>query len=284
MPSVVIAAHQEEAVLGRTLDALEGQLDGLEIVVSANACTDATVDIARARGATVVDRPEPGKAAAINAAESDDRGFPRFYLDADIVVPPGGLRRLSDALRRDGILAAVPARRMDVAGRPWAVRAYVSINERLPVFRRGLFGRGLIGVSDEGRARFGRFPELIADDLFLDSQFADAEKAHVDDVVVTVAAPRTTKDLVRRLVRVRRGNAELRAAARRGEVDVVVRASDRWAWWRDVVRHDLRLLPAAGAYVAITAIAARRSRAARGSDWGRDETTRQPDRTGRSAS
>src|SRR5690606_13686144 len=121
------------------------------------------------------------------------------------------------------------------AGSPLLVKAYSAINERLPVFRTGLFGRGMIAVSQSGRARFARFPAMVADDLFLDSQFTPAERAEAADVVVTVEAPRTTRALLNRLVRVRRGNVEMRAAATAGELDVAVRRSDRWSWLRDVV-------------------------------------------------
>ena len=52
MASVVIAAHNEEAVIGRTLDALLASAAGhsLEVVVSANGCTDQTVAVASRRG------------------------------------------------------------------------------------------------------------------------------------------------------------------------------------------------------------------------------------------
>ena len=56
------------------------------------------------------------------------------------------------------------------------MRQYFAISSRLPVYRDGLFGRGMIAVSEQGRARFDQFPDLVADDLFLDSQFATAEK------------------------------------------------------------------------------------------------------------
>jgi hypothetical protein len=64
-----------------------------------------------------------------------------------------------------------------------------------------------------------------------------------------------TSDLLARLVRVRRGNAQLRAAAASGEVAITVRPSDRWAWLRDVVVQNPWLAPAAVPYVVITAIA-----------------------------
>ena len=63
----------------------------------------------------------------------------------------------------------------------------------------------MIALSEQGRARFADFPELIADDLFLDSLFTDAEKSQVPEVEVVVQAPFGVRDLVRRLVRVRRG-------------------------------------------------------------------------------
>ena len=278
MTSVIIAAHNEEAMIGACLDALleqtaaTGQLD---IVVSANACTDATVDIARARKVTVVDRPAPGKAAALNAGELVASGFPRIYVDADIVVPSNAIAELAAVLAgTDGVLAAVPRRRLNTAGRPWLVRAYFSINERLPAFTAGLFGRGIIALSAEGRARFGVFPELVADDLFLDSLFLAEEKVNVPGVEVVVEAPFTLTDLMRRLVRVRRGNSEMRYAARSGDVDLSVRKSDKRAWLRIVAREP-HLLLAAIPYVAITLTAARRARLTVSSlDWGRDESTR----------
>ena len=211
-------------------------------------------------GVVVIDRPEPGKAGALNAGDQVASSLPRFYLDADIVVPDGCLGTMIERLGSDpGLMAVVPRRRLNSVGRPWPVRAYLAVNERLPAFRRGLFGRGLILVSADGRRRFDRFPELIADDLFLDSQFSDAEKAEADTTVV-VEAPFTTTDLLRRLVRVRRGNAQMRAAAAEGQVDIAVRPADRWAWWRDVVRPEPRLLPAAVPYLVLTVIAAVRAR------------------------
>ena len=82
----------------------------------------------------------------------------------------------------------------------------------MPVFRDALFGRGVVALSAEGRGRFGRFPDVVADDLFLDSLFTAAEKREVGSVSARVAAPRRVRDLLRSLVRMRRGNASMRAA------------------------------------------------------------------------
>ncbi|WP_169583099.1 MULTISPECIES: glycosyltransferase [Microbacterium] len=275
MVSVVIAAHNEEAVLGACLDSLRNQVavGPIDIVVSANGCTDGTARVAREGGARVVERPEPGKAGALNAGDAIARGYPRIYLDADIVPSPGAVDALVSELELGQALAVVPRRRLDTTARPWPVKAYFAVNERLPAFRDGLFGRGMIALSAEGRARFAQFPPLIADDLFLDAQFSSAEKCEASGAMVVVETPRTTRDLVRRLVRVRRGNAELRDAS--AQVGVRVRDADRTAWLREVAR-DPRLLPAAVPYVVITVVAAVLARRASRptAAWGRDESTR----------
>lgn len=274
MISVIIAAHDEERVIGACLDALLAQMDPheLQVIVSANGCSDDTAGVARRRGATVVERTEAGKPGALNHADSVAVGFPRVYLDADIIVPPRGLAQLVAGLD-GGALAAAPRRLLDTRGCAMPVKAYCAINERLPVFRSALFGRGMIAVSARGRARFDRFPDAIADDLFLDAQFAPSERREVQEVAVVVRAPRTTRALLQRLVRVRRGNAQMRAAGRE-VLGVKVRESDRWAWLRDVVLPHPWLAPAAIPYVTITLAAELLARRAAVGSWGRDETTR----------
>jgi len=275
--SIIVAAHNEEKILGATLDTLVSGSPDCEIIVVPNGCTDRTADVARSRpGVVVVEVEQGGKPLALNAGEAVATSFPRIYLDADIQVPAGGVAALAAALDQPGVLAAVPHRVLDTAGRPWPVRAYFAINERLPVFREGLFGRGMIALSAQGRARFGEFPTMVADDLFIDSLFEKAEKTHVRSVAVTVETPFSTGDLLRRLVRVRRGNAAMRAAGATGQVEASVRPADRWSWLRDVVAREPRLAPAGLVYAAITVVAALRAR--RGPltamTWGRDESTR----------
>ena len=171
------------------------------------------------------------------------------------------------AVDEPAVLAAVPRRVVDLRGRPLLVRWYFAINTRLPVFREGLFGRGMIALSEEGRRRFDIFPELVADDLFLDSVFAPHEKIEVESATTIVAAPLRTRDLVRRLVRVRRGNAVMRTAGRTQTVAAEVRSANRLSWLTDVVIPHPWLAPEGIAYVGITLTAAvlarRRPRAVR---------------------
>jgi glycosyltransferase involved in cell wall biosynthesis len=281
MISVVIAAHNEEAVIGRCLDAIRS--DRLDITVVANGCTDRTAEVAAQRpGVRVLDLAAAGKPGALNAGDAVAVGFPRVYLDADVVLSAGALPVLAAAL--DGSrLAVVPRRVLDVSRRPALVRAYYAINARLPAYRDALFGRGAIALSEAGRARFGEFPALTADDLFLDSLFAPGERAEVPEVTSRVATPMKTGDLVARLSRVRAGNAALRRTSG-AEVGSPVRSSVRSSWLRDVVLPHPWLAPAGACYVGLIAAAELRARRTRGSavPWGRDESSRQNDsvRTG----
>jgi glycosyltransferase involved in cell wall biosynthesis len=288
MTSIVIAAHNEATVIGRCLDALladavPGEFD---ITVVANGCTDTTARIAATRGGVrVLDLSTAGKVAALNAGDAVAAGYPRIYLDADVVLPTFGVRALRDALAGSGtavlpqVLAATVRREVDVTRSPLLVRAYFAINSRLPVFRHGLFGRGVIALSAEGRGRFGSFPDVVADDLYLDSLFSMAEKAAVDSVSSRVAAPRRTRDLLRRLVRVRRGNASMRAIFPAKSPSDVGRGSARLSWLRDVVLRNPALIPAAACYVTITVMASALARLPQrdGAAWGRDDSSRLAD-------
>ncbi len=277
MTSVVIAAHNEAAVIGRCLEAMLAGAAPTEfdITVVANGCADDTAAVAARHGVRVVELATASKPAALNAGDAVAVGFPRIYLDADIVLTTAALRAIADAVRQPATAAAVPRRELDLAGRPLPVRGFFAINRHLPAFQEGLFGRGVIALSAEGRGRFNHFPDLVADDLYLDSLFTSAEKGHVNAVTAKVATPYRTRDLYRRLVRVRAGNAALRAAATGN-----VRTSSRLSWLRDVALPRPWLLPAAGCYIALTVAAtvgARRA-ARRGdvgvANWGRDESTR----------
>lgn len=279
MASIVIAAHDEAAVIGRCLTALaHGAAPGeFEVVVAANGCHDETAAVASEHGALVLDLPDPGKTAALNAADAVAQSFPRVYLDADMTLDAAQIRALTAAVARAGAggpLAAAPARHLDLRGRPVLVRAYFAISARLPVYRDALFGRGAVVLSREGRARFTDFPTILADDLFLDGLFATSEKVVVDQVHSVVGAPFRTRDLVARLTRVRWGNAALRA----GPAPVATRQADHWSWLRDVVIPQPWLLPAGIVYAGVSAWAAWRARSltrsGRQADWSSDVSTR----------
>ena len=276
--SVVIPAHQEQNVIGRCLDALSAQLPAgeAEVVVVANGCTDRTAEIARSHRSRpqVLELPVGSKSAALNAGEAAVSAFPRIYLDADIVLGPGAVDALVHVLSGQ-VHAAAPAPRFETAGRPHAVRSYYRTWQRLPFLSEEPIGNGVFALSEAGRARFGEFPPLIADDLFVLRHFARHERRAVRDVHFVVEAPRRLHDLLAVRTRAYLGPAEL-AAWQDGRLAGEAGSSRAGALWGSV--HSLRDALDAGAYASISLVASvrarRKWRRKDTSTWDRDSSTR----------
>jgi glycosyltransferase involved in cell wall biosynthesis len=146
MISVIIPAHNEEAVIGRSLDALCGDRSAqdIEILVVCNGCTDRTAQIARTFGpmVRVLETEIPSKVNALNLGDQAARSDVRFYVDADVLLRQQAVRTLASRLHGP-VLAVAPHFRMDLAGCSWAVRAFYDINGRLPSSHEGIGGSGV---------------------------------------------------------------------------------------------------------------------------------------------
>ncbi|MEV6580016.1 glycosyltransferase family 2 protein [Streptomyces sp. NPDC051582] len=289
MTSIVIPAHNEGRVIGRLLDALlaDAPADGPDIVVVCNGCTDDTAAVAGARGprVRVVEIPTPSKHTALRVGDEHAQGFPRLYVDADVEVGAADVRALTGALAaRPGLLAAAPGRDIPLSGCAWPVRAYYRVWQRLPAVREGLFGRGVIAVTEPGHARIAALPPLMADDLAASLAFAPQERRVVETARVVVHPPRTWGDLIRRRVRAATSSAELerfQASQAPGSTEGAHAPSARTGTddLRALLRAQPSLLPGVMVFVVAALAARRRSRKAiRSGDfstWLRDESSRQ---------
>jgi glycosyltransferase involved in cell wall biosynthesis len=278
--SVVIPAHDEEAVLGRLLAALTGHPRSaeLELVVAANGCTDGTVEVARSFGAsvTVVEVGRASKIAALDAGDEEASAFPRAYVDADVLVDVPTLLELADALAAPGgPLVASPRLEVDTAGASWPVRQHYRIWELTDYRRRGHIGSGVYALSAAGRARFGRWPDVIADDRFVQQLFLPDERRTLADHSFTVRSARRLGAHLRRSIRIARGNLELPEAIQRAtDAPAAARAS---SLARRVAGRPA-LWPAFGVYAVTSTlpkVQARRLIAERReAEWARDRTSR----------
>jgi glycosyltransferase involved in cell wall biosynthesis len=209
--SVVIPAHDEASVIGRCLDALfEGLGPGrLDVVVVCNGCADDTAARARSSGhpVRVLELPAAAKPAALREGDAAALAFPRIYLDADVVLPGAAARVLLERLRADAV-AGRPPIRYDSIGASAPVRSYYRARSRVPAVLGSLWGAGVYGLSAEGRSRFGEFPDVVGDDLWVDRLFDRGEVEIVDCAPVVVTVPRRTRDLMLLLRRTYRGKAE----------------------------------------------------------------------------
>ncbi|MCU1424757.1 MAG: glycosyl transferase, WecB/TagA/CpsF family [Microbacteriaceae bacterium] len=266
--TIIIPAHDEEAVIGRTLRLIAplATENGVEIIVACNGCTDATASVAREfAGVRVIEIATPSKAAALNAGDDAATNWPRLYLDADIETHPGAVAAVFHTLTSGDALAARPAFRYNTAHASSLVRAYYRARDRMPSTRKSLWGAGAYALSEEGHERFGRFLALTADDLLIDAAFGRGEKSVVATEPVRVNTPRVTAGLLAILTRQRRGNTQAGGT------------STTWSTARELagsIRGPLTLADAL-AYVGLTAwsrVAA--ALASPTTAWERDDSSR----------
>jgi glycosyltransferase involved in cell wall biosynthesis len=279
--SVVIPAHNEQPVIAQCLAPLaEASADGrLETVVVCNGCTDATAEVARTfPGVTVVELPVGSKPAALRAGERAVRAFPRIYLDADVVLPLQSALAVLARLAWSTVepiahpLAGRPPVRYDPSDSPLLVRRYYRARAQIPAVLGSLWGAGVYALSAAGRARFDEFPDLVADDLWVDQLFQPHEVEIVDCPPVTVTAPRHTRDLLAVLRRTYRGKSEHRTV----NADTARETAGDTA--RDVVRlarSGPGGLVDAATYTGLVVTARLAHRLSRGDAWERDESSRE---------
>ncbi len=211
--SVVIPAHNEEAVIGRCLSSLLAGAPPreLEVLVVCNGCQDDTAEVARqsAPQATVIEIPVASKVAALNVGDEHAVHFPRFYIDADIELTYLALLSVARVLSEDGILCAAPKPLFDLDARPWAVRAFYTVLQGVPYFSQDMVGTGVYALSEQGRRRFGAFPQLIADDQFVQQLFERGERRAVTNARFVVHPPAHLRGVLAMRARAYRGNREL---------------------------------------------------------------------------
>lgn len=212
LASIVIPAHNEERAIARLLRAVtDGSREAsFEIIVVCNGCDDRTADFARsaAPSATVVEIEKPSKKEALRVGDGLAQVYPRVFIDADVEIDAADVLRLLRPLKAGNFLASAPIRKIPRTDVKVLVRWYYDVWERLPQVRAGLFGRGVIALTEEANDRVRALPPVMSDDLVVSEAFTPDERTIVEDAIVVVHPPRTVRDLVRRRVRVATGNAE----------------------------------------------------------------------------
>jgi glycosyltransferase involved in cell wall biosynthesis len=218
--SIIIPAHNEAAVIARTLGILQrdAKPGEFEIVVVCNGCSDGTAERARqaAPTASVLESTVASKTHALNLGSRVALAFPRIYLDADLEVSPQSLRALIRPLEHGEALAAAGRMAVDLSASSNWVRAFYRVWRLNPYFDKGKFG-GLFALSRDGHKRLDRFPKVTADDEYLHRLFSQEERAEVARCHFVARAPRRVADLVKIRQRGRRGTRELEKRGHRAE-------------------------------------------------------------------
>ena len=277
--SVVIPAHDEERVIARCLRALtEGYgADRLDIVVVCNGCRDRTAAIARSFGppVRVLETHIACKGRALNLGDRAARFFPRFYVDADVVLPAKSVRRVAEVLRNGRVKVAAPSISINVEGRSWPIRSYYEIWQRLPYCREQMVGSGVYALSEAGRRRFGDFPEAFGDDEFVRRSFAESERRQLAHCRFQIDAPTSFRSLFR--LRLRWVFTNVQIAKLYPQLQRTKRRNYRPALLE--IARNPRLQPAFALYCAIAIASAAIGRcqyhlSPRANKWARDDTAR----------
>jgi len=96
--SIIIPALNEEKTLPALLESIKVQdFDDYEVILSDAHSTDKTREIAQSYGCRIVDGGKP--AAGRNAGAAAANGELLFFLDADVVLPPGFIRNVYDEMQ-----------------------------------------------------------------------------------------------------------------------------------------------------------------------------------------
>ena len=209
MLSVIIPANNEEALIGACLSSIlasDSPACPVEIVVVANGCTDRTAAVAQgfvsqaeARGwkMQVLDLAQGGKMRALNAGDAAASLPWRAYLDADVMLSRGLLNQLCHAL--DGPKARYASGTLRITAQGTISKAYAATYRKVPFMANGVPGCGLFAVNAAGRARWGKFPDIISDDTYVRLLFRPEER-----VAVRATYDWPVVEGFRTLVRVRR--------------------------------------------------------------------------------
>ena len=279
MPSVVIPAHNEEVLIGSCLrSVVESHVPGLEVVVVPNACSDRTAEIARGvcDSVKVVETIIPGKTKAINLGECHVKSFPRLFLDGDIVLEPGTLSAIFSTLG-EKIKIASPRPIFETGHSDVFVRLFYRSLSANSYFAAGApNGSGAFAVTETGRSRWGEFPDVIADDGFVERHFELGEACTVEGPGAVVRAPATVRALIDIKTRARLGQMQLSQLfpdlAERGRSSVggtFRRLLAKPSLWASVPVY-------AGVRVAERLRAKRQARKSGFTGWLRDDSSRTP--------
>jgi glycosyltransferase involved in cell wall biosynthesis len=185
----------------------------METLVVCNGCSDDTAQIAAGfgRGVRVIETEVASKTRALNLGDAEAVGAVRVYLDADVVIDTESIRAIAKALTAPDVMAAAPVPiNVFKDGGSWSVKAYYQFWMALPYIREGMITAGVYALNERGRARFGPFPDVIADDGYVRLLFANHERVEVAEATSLVFAPTTMLDLLKIKTRARLGMLQLR--------------------------------------------------------------------------
>ncbi|WP_159974509.1 glycosyltransferase [Roseobacter cerasinus] len=168
---IVIPVCNEAQRLPETVPGIlsAGRATKARIIWVCNGCTDDSFQIIKnmvGQNAEVLNLDPRGKTAALQAGD-DQLGhiFPRFYVDADILIEGRDLSLLHAALVSGVADLVSPRYEFDCSGASNISQRIAECWMSLPHARQTAF-HGVLGISEKGRAHWERWPDVVGDDAF----------------------------------------------------------------------------------------------------------------------
>lgn len=233
--SICLPAHNEARALPATLRALLAAVQPgaawsadwqAEILLGANACTDATGEIFRATmqaagravrdadGDRIVSIPRAGKWRAWNALVTAARGDILLFCDADIMVEPDAPGRLVQALLDDpAAAAAAGALLAPVSGGESALYRRLAVKMKEFADKPVAFLNGPLYAVRRAMLPWPMPDDTINDDLWLGMTLGADRIRRVPAACGWQLPPARLAEYYRREVRMRTGDRQARAGA-----------------------------------------------------------------------
>lgn len=176
MITVIIPAYNEEITIKNCLLSIYNQKFGgaLEIIVVANGCNDATVEICNSLKSKieekckfkVIEVSNKNKNNALRLGDKLSIYGNRLYLDSDVVISENLIKQMQEVFDKDQP-AFVSGTIEPVYGDSYISKAYADIWMASPYIRGSVPGCGCYGVNRKGRSLWGEFENVYADDKFV---------------------------------------------------------------------------------------------------------------------
>ncbi len=214
LPAIIIPAYNERKVISKLLNSLRSGISKklFQVVVACNASTDSSVEYIREHFpmVTCLDIKKASKTNALNEAEKLDLGFPRVYIDADVLISSSDIEKIITYLNQfDEAALVAPRGKINTKESGAIVRIFYSAWMKTTFYLKRGFGSGIYALNKKARANFQQFPEIIADDGFI-REVVMSDQIHICEAAESfVEAPRTLEDLLNIKIRSKLGNQQL---------------------------------------------------------------------------
>ena len=162
--SIIIPTLNEAATISRTLSHLNG-VANLEVIVVDGGSIDATADLARFRGAKVI-QSKPGKAIQMNTGAAAAAGNILVFLHADTLLPEGFSHQIVVTLNQRGVAAG--AFRLSIDSPAAGIRFIECMANLRSRFLRLPYGDQALFMKKSVFDKIGGFPQMqIMEDFIL---------------------------------------------------------------------------------------------------------------------